>query len=138
MFAHDLVDLLVGDLSAHLGHGVFDVLLRDLVVAVDVELPKDRLQLLMGQELLNTDRRREELRVVDQRVAVVVQLGDDLFEFLRADLVVVVHQGFFELLDLNEARVIRVDFLKQLSQILYIVRGKHLHKNVECGFLQSR
>lgn len=111
---HDLVDLLVWNLATHLGHRVLDVLFGDLVVSVDVELSEDRFQFLVGQELLHTDRSRQEFGVVNKRVPVVIEFRDDFLQFLRPNLMVVVHQSLLKLLDLDEARVVGVDFLKQV------------------------
>jgi hypothetical protein len=45
----------------------------------------------VGEELLHTDGGREELGVVDEGVAVIVELFDDLLQLLRAYLMMVVH-----------------------------------------------
>lgn len=127
MLAHDLVNFLVRDVATHLAHGVLDVFLSDHVVSVDVELPEDGFELLVSEELLHADRRSEELCVVDQLVPIVVQLRDDLLQFLRANLVVVVVKGLFKLSDLNETGVVGVDALEKRSEVLDISGAQHLH-----------
>ena len=91
MLSHYLVDLLIRDFSPHLSHSILYVFLSDLIVAVDIELSEDGLEFLVSEELLHTDRRCEELRVVNERVTVIVELLNDFLKLLCPYLMMVIH-----------------------------------------------
>ena len=59
---------------------VVNVVCRDIVCVVRVELLEERLELLLGEEALCGYGSREKLRVVDLLVAVIIHLADNTFD----------------------------------------------------------
>merc|ERR1711924_258558 len=79
--ADHLVDLLVGQLLAEVGHDVAELRRRDEAVAVLVEDAEGLLELLLGVGVLHLARHeRAELGEVDRAVAVGIDLVDHVLE----------------------------------------------------------
>ena len=82
---HDLLDVCVRDGLAQLGERVLQVCRVDLVRVVHVERLEQSLNARLREILLYVDGGRDELRVVDLAVVVIVYLLDDVLNFLVVD-----------------------------------------------------
>ena len=94
------------DLVTQFGESISEVSDRYMAVSVNIEPREHCSDLLFGEILFEREGRLDELVVVDHTIIVVVQLLDDSFYLLFADLLVVhliASQRLLQFLDLNGA-----------------------------------
>lgn len=118
-------------IPAELNEGGGEVLSSYSLVAVAVKLLEERLELLLGDVFLDGERGREELRVVDGAVLLVVNLVDDLVDLLRSDVdALAALHDLLQLAAVDNARAVLVDDLKLGVEAAVFVRVDLLHEDI--------
>lgn len=79
-----LLDFLFIYAVADLLERIYDVIVGYYAVVVSVELMEDCLEPLLSEEFLDVNRRCQKLTVVNLLITKVVQLRDDVLDFLTA------------------------------------------------------
>ena len=136
VLVHDLVDVFLRNIAPNFVHGSNNVGLGDVAAAIGVEGLEDRLQLVVVHEAADVERRHQELGVVDLLVSKVVNLVDDLLDLLIVDLKIRLLDGGFQLLRVDQPRLVGVDNAELVHERLDLPLVSHLDHHSHSGSLQ--
>lgn len=138
MLLENRLDFFVGDFSAELAEGVFDVLGSDFAGTVDIKGLENGLESLLSKVFLHVDRCRHELGVVDLVVAVEVHLMDDSIDFLGTQVQIRFFYGVGQLLLSYVAAFVLVQLFEFLLESRQVFLIQVLGQKVDRGPLQKR
>ena len=136
MPSHNFLNFFLSNILSQFRHSVSDIIHSNFIISINIELLEKRIKFRGSEELLNGDSGSKEFHIVDFLVAIIVEFGDDLLDLVRTHFVFGVFERLFKLIQLDESRVVSIDFLKFLSEFLDVLIGQHLHEHVKCCLLE--
>lgn len=138
MLLHDIIQIVVVNLSSELGEGELQVCSCDTATVVHVEGVEDGFESLLGEEVLDIDGSRYELTIVDLIIFGKVQLFDNFFDLLVSHLKIRVGNSLLKLLGLDETTLVGIDFLEDILELFNLARFQVLNQNVDGLLLEKR
>ena len=131
MLLQDVVDLLLAQLDAQFRESVLEVGRSNLLRLIHIKTAKQTFDTLLSQELVDWECRCDELVVVDQAVVVTVALADNLVDLGLAQTHVRGGDSRLELVNLDSATHVLVDFVELFTEALELIGVQHLDQNGE-------
>ena len=138
MFLNNDLNLFQGKFATKLLHRQENVFLGDLAREVGVKLVEDSLETSICSYATRVYRCSQELMVVDHAIAMEVQLRDDFFDLLLADVTLLLQEYCLQLLDLNHTIAVFVNSFESCTKLLDLSFACCLNEQVHGSLLEGR